>query len=63
MRNAFETTITLRRIDICDLLIACTALSQQTDSKKWTELHDKLEAQLISLDEQLDNVIAHYITD
>lgn len=58
MRNQFETTIRLRRIDICDLMLACLAAEQTANDggKKWAELHDKLKKQLDELDAQLDEV-------
>lgn len=59
MRNEFETTIKLKRIDICDLLIACTN-AQQTASDggaKWKRLHDELKRQLDELDAQLDGLM------
>ena len=60
MRNQFETTIRVQRIDICDLMLACLAAKEAaTDGgKKWDKLHDKLGAQLAELDAQLDEVIA-----
>ena len=42
----------LRRIDICDLLIACTVLEQETDAKKWGDLHDKLSNILADFDDK-----------
>ena len=59
MRNEFKTTVTLRRIDICDLLIACTALSneQENEDNKWAKLHSLLESQLKDLDAALDQII------
>ena len=32
----------LKRIDICDLLIACTAAADISGAEKWNTLHDKL---------------------
>ena len=60
MRNAFETTIRVQRIDICDLLLACLAAKEAAGDggKKWDRLHNKLKAQLDELDAQLDEVIA-----
>lgn len=59
MRNNFKTTITLRRIDICDLLIACLAAkrSASDEGKKWEKLHDLLYTQLEELDAQIDEII------
>lgn len=45
MLNAKTVTVKMRRIDLCDLLMACTALDTATeaDNTKWAKLHDKLE--------------------
>ena len=56
MRNQFETTIKLQRIEICDLLIACLNCYNETNATKWLELHNKLNYQLNELDEQLDKL-------
>lgn len=50
--NEKEVTAKLRRIDICDLMIACTVLDEQSDGNKWTKLHDKLESILAGFDEK-----------
>lgn len=42
----------LQRIDICDLLIACTMVEQETGADKWTELHNKLSNILADFDEK-----------
>lgn len=59
MRNGFKTTITLRRIDICDLMLACLAAKKAANDggKKWIELHELLYTQLEELDAQLDEII------
>lgn len=59
MRNQFETTIKVKRIEICDLMIACLAAAQAANDggEKWYKLHDKLQAQLTELDAQLDEVV------
>ena len=38
-------TVKIKRIELCDLLLACTALDDITDenTKKWAKLHDKLK--------------------
>ena len=58
MRNQFKSHIEVTRIEICDLVLACTLLDQRTDDSttKWRKLHDKLKAQLDELDRQLDEV-------
>lgn len=42
--NQRTITAKLKRIDICDLLLACTVLDSKTDAEttKWAKLHDKL---------------------
>ena len=50
--NQRKMNVKLERIDVCDLLIACTMLEQETDAKKWGELHDKLKATLEAFDEK-----------
>ena len=50
--NQRTMNVKLERIEICDLLIACTMLEQETDAKKWGDLHDKLMATLEAFDEQ-----------
>lgn len=59
MKNNFNTTIEVKRIEICDLMIACLAAKQMANDggEKWDRLHDKLKAQLDELDAQLDEVI------
>lgn len=58
MRNNFKTTIEVKRIDICDLMLACLAAQEAANDggKKWAELHDKLKKQLEELDAQLDEI-------
>ena len=58
MRNEFKTTLQVKRIDICDLMLACTAAKQlaNDDGKKWDRLHDELKRQLNELDAQLDEL-------
>ena len=57
MRNEFKTTLQLRRIDICDLMLACTAAKQLSNgAEKWDRLHDELKRQLEELDKQLDEI-------
>ena len=58
MRNQFETSISLQRIEICDLLLACLAAKNAAGDSgtKWDRLHDKLKAQLEALDAQLDEI-------
>ena len=50
--NQMTVNAKLKRIDICDLLIACTIVDEATeeDNTKWAELHDKLKAILDEFD-------------
>ena len=50
--NQKTMTLKLKRIDVCDLMLACTAIAEETESKKWNELHDKLLAMLDAFDEK-----------
>ena len=49
--NEMTVTLKLKRIEVCDLLLACTCVSDAAPgSKKWDELHDKLEKILDEFD-------------
>lgn len=52
MKTFNEKTVTmkLKRSEVCDLLLAITAVSQSSDAKKWKELHDKVKAILQDFD-------------
>lgn len=54
MLNERIVTLKLTRIDVCDLLLACTALDTATDSDnhKWEQLHDKLNGILDEFDKK-----------
>lgn len=54
MLNQKTMTIKLRRIDVCNLLLACTcAKSNANDGgEKWQKLHDTLKEQLEAFDEK-----------
>ena len=58
MRNESETSIKARRIDICDLMMACTLAKQAANDggRKWDKLHDLLKSQLDELDRQIDEI-------
>lgn len=48
--NQKTVTIKIKRIDVCDLLLACSAIDKSTDGTKWKDLHDKLKAILDEFD-------------
>lgn len=56
MRNSVETSVRMKRTDICDLLLACDAAKVLSNDggEKWDKLHDLLISQLDELDRQLD---------
>lgn len=58
MRNGIETSINLRRIDICNLMMACTLTKQTANDggKKWDKLHDLLKAKLDEMDRNIDEI-------
>lgn len=53
MLNEMTMNLKLTRIDVCDLLLACTAaqFSANDGGQKWKDLHDKLREQLHAFDE------------
>ena len=58
MKNEFKTTIQLRRIDICDMMLACLAAKElaNDEGKKWDRLRETLKSQLEELDRQLGEI-------
>ena len=60
--NEFKTSIELQRIEICDLMLACTECKFMANDggKKWERLHDKLESKLRELDKQLEEMRDFY---
>lgn len=50
--NERTVTVKIKRIDLCDLMLACTALDCDTDENttKWAKLHDKLKDILVAFD-------------
>ena len=55
--NQKTVTCKLRRIEVCDLMIACTAISSaEKDAgqagKKWDDLHDRLKQILDDFDKK-----------
>lgn len=52
--NGKTVAMNLKRVDLCDLMLACTALDSATDENttKWANLHDKLAAILDKFDKK-----------
>lgn len=50
--NEMTVKMELKRIELCDLLLACTAISEESDAEKWSVLHDKLLSILDKFDEK-----------
>lgn len=50
--NEKTVIVKMKRIDLCDLLIACTAFDRATDKNttKWAKLHDRLKEILDDFD-------------
>lgn len=48
--NEETMELKLKRIEVCDLLIACTSAAHRTDAKKWKELHRKLKEMIDDFD-------------
>lgn len=51
--NQKVVSLKLKRIEVCDLMLSCTALSDATENtKKWDDLHDKLQEILKEFDKK-----------
>lgn len=50
--NEKTVILKLKRIDVCNLLLATTALSDGENREHWKVLHDKLEQILDEFDEK-----------
>lgn len=50
--NQKTVTLKLKRIEVCNLMIACTALSQGENREHWKELHAKLKEIINEFDEK-----------
>ena len=50
--NLKTVKVGITRRELCDLLLACTCLADETEQARWNALHDKLRAQLDSFDEK-----------
>ena len=58
MLNGKTVALELKRIDICDLMLACTVLDTETpeENQKWAKLHDKLKIILDKFDEAQEDI-------
>lgn len=54
MMNEPDVTLTVKRNELCDLMLACTCarFSSNDGGKKWAELHNKLEEILEQFDKE-----------
>lgn len=54
MLNEKTVTVKIKRIQLCDLLLACSVLDKASDkgTKKWRELHDQLKEILDDFDKK-----------
>lgn len=50
--NEKTVTLKLKRIEVCDLLIATTASKHSSGAEKWERLHDKLAEILHEFDKK-----------
>lgn len=55
-RNQLEMSVNLKRIEVCDLLLACLAAKEIAgdNGKKWDRLHEFLKDQLHKFDDLID---------
>lgn len=49
--NELDVSVTLQRIDLCDILLALTFTAQHSDAQKWSVLHDKVRDLLHDFDD------------
>lgn len=54
--NDKTVTVKITRHELCDLILACTALNFGTDEKttKWEKMHDKLKTILQDFDAKFE---------
>ena len=50
--NERTVTLKLKRIELCDLLMATTIIKHESNATKWGVLHDKLKQILDEFDEK-----------
>ena len=48
--NARTVKTNFKRIELCDMMIACTMLAEATGAKKWEELHEKINKAIEAFD-------------
>lgn len=55
MLNEMNMTLTLKRLDVCDLELACLAAKElaNDEGKKWDRLYKVLKEQLKAFDESM----------
>lgn len=60
-----ETTmnLNLRRIDVCNILLALTLVGNNTEAKKWKQLHDKIKVMLDEHDDAVYDEILNEIKE
>lgn len=56
--NGRTIKMSFKRIELCDLMIACTALEIETGAKKWATLHDKIEHVIADFDREHEEEIS-----
>lgn len=58
MMNEMNVTLNLKRIEVCDLLLACLAAKDKANDsgKKWDRLHEEIKKQLHNFDQSYENV-------
>lgn len=54
-RNQRTITVKMKRLELCDLLVALSVVTENGASDKYKRLHDELIKQLDEFDEKLDN--------
>ena len=50
--NAKTVSLELKRIELCDIELACTFAVSRTGAEKWKRLHDKIADILAEFDSQ-----------
>jgi hypothetical protein len=50
--NERTVNLKLKRIEVCDILLALTLIKQESNATKWGRLHDKVKEILDDFDEK-----------